>query len=106
MADQLFRLIASLDSHFAADDQLPADAARWREFTASARGKHALLALLAQRRLHGGAQPGPAGGDDQGGAAGSQEALRKPAYVRAAVSMKFVSYASCATSNGTPTCRA
>jgi hypothetical protein len=35
MADQLFRLIASLDSHFAADDQLPADAARWREFRRS-----------------------------------------------------------------------
>jgi hypothetical protein len=31
MADQLFRLIASLDSHFAADDAFPADAARWRE---------------------------------------------------------------------------
>jgi hypothetical protein len=31
MADQLFRLLAQLDSHFAADDQLPADGARWRE---------------------------------------------------------------------------
>jgi hypothetical protein len=31
MAHQLFRLIAQLDSHFAADDQLPADGARWRE---------------------------------------------------------------------------
>jgi hypothetical protein len=28
---QLFRLIARLDDHFAADDQLPANAARWRE---------------------------------------------------------------------------
>jgi hypothetical protein len=28
MADQLFRIIAALDNHFAADDQLPADAAR------------------------------------------------------------------------------
>jgi hypothetical protein len=31
MADQLFRIIAALDSHFASDDQLPADADRWRE---------------------------------------------------------------------------
>jgi hypothetical protein len=31
MAHQLFRLIARMDDHFAADDQLPADAARWRE---------------------------------------------------------------------------
>jgi hypothetical protein len=31
MAHQIFRLIARLDDHFAADDQLPADAARWRE---------------------------------------------------------------------------
>ena len=35
MAHQLFRLIAQLDSHFAADDQLPADGARWREFRRS-----------------------------------------------------------------------
>jgi hypothetical protein len=35
MAVQLFRLIALLDSHFAADDQLSADAARWREFRRS-----------------------------------------------------------------------
>jgi hypothetical protein len=28
---QLFRLIALMDSHFAADDQAPADAANWRE---------------------------------------------------------------------------
>jgi hypothetical protein len=31
MADQLFRVMAALDNHFAAADQLPADAARWGE---------------------------------------------------------------------------
>jgi hypothetical protein len=31
MADKLFRILAHLDAHFAADDVLPADAARWRE---------------------------------------------------------------------------
>jgi hypothetical protein len=29
--DQLFRIIAKLDGHFAADDVSPADADRWRE---------------------------------------------------------------------------
>jgi hypothetical protein len=29
--DQLFRVIAALDNHFAADDQSPADVDRWRE---------------------------------------------------------------------------
>jgi hypothetical protein len=31
MADKLFRILAHLDAHFAADDVLPADADRWRE---------------------------------------------------------------------------
>ena len=31
MDDKLFRLIASMDSVFACDDQSPADCARWRE---------------------------------------------------------------------------
>jgi hypothetical protein len=31
MADKLFRILAHLDAHFAADDALPADADRWRE---------------------------------------------------------------------------
>jgi hypothetical protein len=31
MNDQIFRILAQLDNHFAADDQLPADADRWRE---------------------------------------------------------------------------
>jgi hypothetical protein len=31
MTDKLFRLIASMDSVFACDDQSPADCARWRE---------------------------------------------------------------------------
>ena len=31
MADQLFRLLALLDNHFAADDTFPVDADRWRE---------------------------------------------------------------------------
>jgi hypothetical protein len=30
-ADQLLRIIAALDKHFAAEDQLPADRDRWRE---------------------------------------------------------------------------
>jgi hypothetical protein len=29
--DQLLRIIAALDKHFAAEDQLPADRDRWRE---------------------------------------------------------------------------
>jgi hypothetical protein len=29
--DQLIRIIAQLDGHFAADDASPADADRWRE---------------------------------------------------------------------------
>jgi hypothetical protein len=29
MTDKIFNLIATMDSHFAADDQSPADRARW-----------------------------------------------------------------------------
>jgi hypothetical protein len=31
MADKLFRILAHLDAHFAADDVLPADADHWHE---------------------------------------------------------------------------
>jgi hypothetical protein len=35
MADQLFRILAHLDAHFASDDQLPADADCWAPSSAT-----------------------------------------------------------------------